>query len=465
MSDKFRIGIISGKMGDVDGVSLEINKWIQILTEFGHTVFTIAGQYRNGVVTIPLEKQFTLEKIRFDSKEQKYYERYAFPHLNEHPAKVNDVNKKDIIDSITSAGNDVAHDLYDYIKDYNMDLIIAQNTNAMPMTLLGGMGIYMLSTERRVATIFHHHDFWWERSRFSNNNIEQLLTRIMPPADLGVEHIVLSSYAAHILRSLKRVNPEIIPNCENFDQPVTVDEYNSDFREEFGFTKKDFLIVQPTRIVRRKRLEDSLELVSHLVRKYPDLKNRIHFIVSLYQGDEPDRNYIEDVTRTADRKGVPLHLIADRISSVRGLNESGKKMYTNRDVLAHADIATYLPIWEGFGNAMIEAIAAKVPIVTTTYLVYKTDIMGIGLNNIEIRGNYDQEGRLVISDQTLEEMYFILTHASEKKDIVDRNFDIARRHFGFDTLRRKLSGVIANYSDEIKASRKRLKKSKMSYSV
>ena len=105
------------------------------------------------------------------------------------------------------------------------------------------------------------------------------------------------------------------------------------------------------------------------------------------------------------------------------------------------------------------------PIVTTTYLVYKTDIMGRGLNNIEIRANYDQDGRLVIRDQTLEEMYFILTHADEKKEIVNKNFDIARRRFGFDTLRRKLSGVISDYTDEIRASRKRLKKSKMSYSV
>jgi glycosyltransferase involved in cell wall biosynthesis len=465
MSEKFRIGIISGKMGDVDGVSLEINKWVHILTEFGHTVFTIAGQYKNAVEVIPPENQFALEKIRFDSKEQKYYEKYAFPHLNEHPAQVNDINKKDIIDSITSEGNDVAHDLYDYVKECNIDLIVGQNTNAMPMTLLGGMGIYKLSTERRVATIFHHHDFWWERSRFSNNNIEQLLTRIMPPVDLGIEHIVLSSYAAHILRSLKRVNPEIIPNCENFDDPVTIDDYNGDFRREFGFSDRDFLIVQPTRIVRRKRLEDSLELVSLLIKKYPDLKNRIRLIVALYQGDEPDKSYVQEITRTANRKGVPLHLISDRISSVRGLTESGKKLYTNRDVLAHADLVTYLPIWEGFGNALIEAIAARAPIVTTTYLVYKTDIMGIGLNNIEIRGNYDDEGRLIISDQTLEEMYFILTHADEKSDIVNRNFDIARRHFGFETLRSKLSSVISNYSDEIRASRKRLKKSKMSYSV
>jgi len=428
-------------------------------------VFTIAGWYRSPIDIIPEEHQFTLDRIRFDSDDQKYFERVAFPHLNDHPVPVTDGSKRDIIESITMTGNGVADQLYDHIKDCDMDLIIGQNTNAMPMTLLGGMGMYRLATEKRMATIFHHHDFWWERSRFSNNNIESLLTNIMPPVDLGIEHIVLSSYAAHILKTLKRVHSEIIPNCEDFDNPVTLDDYNRSFRSDFGFGEDDILIVQPTRIVRRKRLEDSLELVHRLITRHPSIRKRVHFIVSLYQGDEPDKSYVEEATQFSEEKGIPLHLISDRIAAVRGQNVSGEKQYTNRDVLANADLVTYLPAWEGFGNAMIETIAARIPLVVTTYLVYKTDIMGIGLNNIEVRDNYDSEGRLIISDEILDETYHILTHPVDKKKMVESNFETASRYFGYDTLRNKLESVISDYSDEIKASRKRLKKSKMSYSV
>jgi hypothetical protein len=465
MTDRFNIGIVSGKMGDVDGVSLETSKWIQVLTELGHTVFTIAGWYRSPIETIPESHQFTLDRIRFDSDDQRYFERVAFPHLNDHPVPVTDGSKRDIIESITMTGNGVADQVYDHIKDCDIDLIIGQNTNALPMTLLGGMGMYMLSTEKRVATIFHHHDFWWERSRFSNNHIESLLNEIMPPVDLGIEHIVLSSYAAHILKTLKRVHPQIIPNCEDFDDPVELDDYNSSFRSDFGFSENDILIVQPTRIVRRKRLEDSLELVHRLVTRYPGIRDRVHFVVSLYQGDEPDKNYIDEATHFSKKKGIPLHLISDRIAAVRGQNSDGEKLYTNRDVLVNADLVTYLPVWEGFGNALIETHAASIPLVITTYLVYKTDIMGIGLNNIEIRDNYDSEGRLVITDESLDHIYHILTHPDARQEMVDKNFAIASRYFGYDTLRTKLRDVLLDYADEIKASRKRLKKSKMSYSV
>jgi glycosyltransferase involved in cell wall biosynthesis len=465
MSDSFKIGIVSGKMGDVDGVSLETSKWIQALTELGHSVFTIAGWYRSPIKDIPEDHQFTLDRIRFDSDDQKHFERVAFPHLNKHPAQVNDVSKRDIIESITLTGNRVADQIYDHIKDCDIDLIIGQNTNAMPMTLLGGMGMYRLSTEKRMATIFHHHDFWWERSRFSNNHLESLLTRIMPPTDLGIEHIVLSSYAAHILKTLKRVHPEIIPNCEDFDKPVILDDYNGMFRSDFGFREDDILIVQPTRIVRRKRLEDSLELVSRLISRHPSLRDRVQFIVSLYQGDEPDKSYIEEVRRFSEIKGIPLHLISDRIAAVRSENPEGEKLYTNRDVLANANLVTYLPVWEGFGNALVETIAARIPLVITTYLVYKTDIMGIGLNNIEIRDNYDREGRLIIPDHALDDIYHFLTHPDERRAMTESNFEIASHCFGYDTLRTKLKGVLSDYADEIKASRKRLKKSKISYSV
>ena len=154
------------------------------------------------------------------------------------------------ISSIVSnfEGNEIAGRLFEYVQNNEIDVIVAQNTNAMPMTLLGGMGVYELAGERRVATIFHHHDFWWERSRFSNSHIEGLLGRIMPPTDPGLEHIVLSSYAAHILRSIKRVQPKLVPNCEDFDHPVWKDDYNGSFRQDLGFAREDILFVQPTRI-------------------------------------------------------------------------------------------------------------------------------------------------------------------------------------------------------------------------
>ncbi len=463
--DNFRIAIVSGKLGDVDGVSLEADKWVDILSSMGHEIFTISGFYRQPVSGVPEKQQILLKSISFDSAEQKYFETLVFPYLSKRPPHFTEPRMEEIQTELEIAGAEVGNHLYEIVQDNRIDVIIAENTNAMPMSLLGGIAVFRVATIHRVATIFHHHDFWWERSRFSENYIEKLLNRIMPPSDLGTEHVVISSYASHILKSIKRVNPRVVPNCEDFNNPAVLDDWNADFRRELGFADNDLLIVQPTRIVPRKRIEDSVRLVGRFMEAYPELADRIRFIISLYQGDEMDENYINDIKGFARRLGVPLYLIAERVASRRAKDKEGRKLYTTRDVLIHADLATYLPVWEGFGNAFLEAVSCKVPIVTTTYLVYKTDIQGVGFKGPEIRDRYDKEGRLEIPDSVLVKMHRILTDRPYRDKIAEHNFKVGRKEFGFDTLKKGLSGLIEDYSDEIRASRRRLSKSLTSYFV
>lgn len=465
MQNGFRVGIVSGKLGDVDGVSLEVDKWIGVLQELGHEVVTIAGRYGTPLERPDVTSQVELPQIRFDSPEQREYEQLVFPHLTRRPPQLSGDQRQRLIEQLEAQGADVAGALYETVREHDLDVVIAENTNAMPMTLLGGLAVHRLATERRLATIFHHHDFWWERSRFSDNRIRGLLTRIMPPVDLGLEHVVISSYAAHVLRSLKRVVPYVIPNCEDFDQPVGLDDYNRSFRQELGFRADDILVVQPTRIVPRKRIEDSVRLIIRLVDRFPEFRNRVHFIISLYQGDEPDENYVETIRGLAEGSGIPFHMISDRVAAARGETADGRPVYTNRDVLANADLVTYLPIWEGFGNALLEAVAARVPVVTTTYLVYKTDIMITGMRNIELRDRYGEDGLLEIPDERLDAIRHVLTHSEERDRITEENFQIAKREFGIGVLKDKLAGLFGIYGDEIRASRQRLAKSKQHYSV
>ena len=460
------MAFVSGKLGDVDGVSLEVDKWIKVLTNHGHEIFAIAGRYQHPVENVPEERQLQLEQIAFDSEQQQYIERLVFPYLAKRVPHLTPSKLNAILEEIAITSTDIAEQIYEYVQEHSIDVLIAQNTNAMPMTLLGGAAMHKLATEKRVATVFHHHDFWWERSRFSHNRIESLLHKIMPPIDLGLEHVVISSYAAHILNSIKRVDPWVIPNCEDFDNAVGIDEYNSDFREELGFRERDVLVVQPTRVIPRKRIEDSIELLGAFLRRYPEFDKRLQFIVSLYQGDERDEEYVAEIKRCAERNGVPMHMISERVSSIRGTGPEGEKVYTNRDVLANADLVTYLPIWEGFGNALLEAVAARVPVVVSTYLVYKTDIMPLGMRNIEVRNRYDEDtGLLRIPDEVLDEIHSVLTHPAQRSERVAHNLEVAKREFGFDTLEVRLSRVFSEYAHEIRASRRRLRKSRKRFSV
>ncbi len=465
MRDSFRVLVVSGKLGDVDGVSLEVDKWIDVLLAQGHEVFTMSGKYGQPLAAIPDDRQWELSGLRFDTGEQREFEQLVFPHINKRPRPVSAGQLKQATEQMEAMGVELAHQLFDYVREYSIDVIIAENTNAMPMTIAGGLAVHQLATQMRVATIFHHHDFWWERSRFSNTRIRNLLNKIMPPVDPGLEHVVISSYAAHILSSLKRVSPFVIPNCEDFDNSVSLDDYNRRFRAELGYADNDILVVQPTRIIPRKRIEDSIRFLGRFITKFPEYATRLRFIISLYQGDEPDETYIDSIQSLAESHHVPFALISDRVAARRGTDPSGRLLFTNRDVLANADLVTYLPIWEGFGNALLEAIAARVPVVTTTYLVYKTDIKTTGLENIEIRDSYNEDGTLVIPDDALERTKEVLENREQTREQTERNFARAKQEFGLPVLDARIRRLLTIYGDEIRASRQRVAKSKYTYSV
>jgi len=465
MNEKFRIVFIAGKLGDVDGVSLEVEKWIDVLKNEGHEIYAISGKFCHNLVTVPEDHRLLIDDISFDSPLQHEYEQMVFPFLNKFQTYISEEKLKATAEDMNHKSSYIADSIFEFIQSNSIDVVVAQNTNAMPMTLLGGLAVYKLCSEKRIATIFHHHDFWWERSRFVNSAIETILSKTMPPQIPGIEHVVLSNYASHILRSIKRVHPRIIPNCEDFDNPVIKDEYNSDFRKELGFKDEDILVLQPTRIVQRKRIEDSVRFVGKLGMRHPKLMRRLHLIISLYQGDEPDENYIAQIKTLADEYEVPLHFISNRVASTRGTTDSGKKMYTNRDVIANADFVTYLPIWEGFGNALLEAVAAKVPVVTSTYLVYKTDIRVHDFNMIEVHDNYNNKNELVIPDDALDKINDILHDPQKRTEMIEQNFRIAKEHFGYDTLKNCLNQLFDDYSYEILASRKKIQKSREEFSV
>lgn len=464
-TERYKVLFVSGKLGGVDGVSLEVDKWIHVLNSLGHEVYTAAGSYPQTVQEVLPNRQLCIPELAFDSPGQRETEAIAFPHLSKSFSYPGEEKIKLWEESIWETGFRVSQQIFDHVCREGIDLLIAQNTNAMPMTMAGGIAVYRLATEYKLATIFHHHDFWWERSRFSNNLIENLLKRTMPPADPGLEHVVISSYAAHNLRTIKRIQPEVIPNCEDFENPPVKDDYNSHFREDLGFSDDDILIVQPTRIVPRKRIEDSIRLVSCLGGKSPELKPRLRFVISLYQGDEMDERYVEEIRELAEELGVSLSMIADRVASQRGTDPEGRRLYTNRDVLVNGDLVTYLPMWEGFGNALLEAVAARVPVVVTTYLVYKTDIKGSGIDCIEIRDRYDDEGYLRIPDAALEKIHHILNDQEARERMVNTNFKYLSREFGLPVLEQKLAELLDDYGDEIRASRRRQQKNRLIFSV
>ena len=71
-----RIGIVIGRIGDVDGVALETEKWITVLQRMGHEVFLLSGNYIRPI--LPPERQAMLRSLSFSAPQCEWEQERAF---------------------------------------------------------------------------------------------------------------------------------------------------------------------------------------------------------------------------------------------------------------------------------------------------------------------------------------------------------------------------------------------------
>jgi glycosyltransferase involved in cell wall biosynthesis len=91
---------------------------------------------------------------------------------------------------------------------------------------------------------------------------------------------------------------------------------------------------------------------------------------------------------------------------------------------------------EGFGNAFLEALYFKRPIVVNNYAIYATDIQPKGFNVIE----FDE----YITEETIARTLEVLADKELEAAMCQQNYDLARRHFSYSVLRNKLSLLLDN---------------------
>ncbi len=104
---------------------------------------------------------------------------------------------------------------------------------------------------------------------------------------------------------------------------------------------------------------------------------------------------------------------------------------------SHADLVTYPSIFEGFGNAFLEAVYYRKPIVVNTYSIYTKDIKPKGFSAIEIDG--------YVTRASVEKTKKVLKDPELRKSMVDQNYEVAKRFFSYAILQRRLK----NYMIEI----------------
>ncbi|SMC27160.1 Glycosyltransferase involved in cell wall bisynthesis [Desulfacinum hydrothermale DSM 13146] len=411
------IGFVSTRFAGTDGVSLEAAKWAQLLWDHQHVSYWFAGELdRHPDISMLVPEAF------FDHEENQWINKRVFGVQTRTPY---------ITGRIHALRDYLKIKLYEFIERFRIEILIIENAITIPMHVPLGLAITELAAESGIPVVAHHHDFYWERTRFSINAVQDYLQMAFPPKLPNIQHVVINSLAQEALALRTGISSIVIPNVLDFETDPEIDwEFTKDFRAEIGVSDEDILILQPTRVVQRKGIEHAIELVHEL----GDPKYKL--IISHAAGDE-GFEYLQWLQDYAADHQVDMRLISHYVSDKRGYGTDGQKCYSLWDVYPHCDFVTYPSTYEGFGNAFLEAIYFRKPLLVNRYDVFVRDIEPQGFDVVVMDG--------YVSDRVVEEVREVLESPERRERMVNHNYEVAKRHYSYSVLRKRLAFLISNF--------------------
>jgi glycosyltransferase involved in cell wall biosynthesis len=445
MTPSRHIGFVSTRFAGTDGVSLETSKWATVLERMGHECSYFCGECDR-----PKEKSYVVPEAFYrhpviDSINQIVYtgewgKLHAGKNFQPDIKKLHQdffsvyIRPASVSLQVAELKDKLKKHLYAFANQFQLEAMIVENALTIPLNLPLGLAISEFIAETGYPVIAHHHDFYWERQRFLNNSVNDYLAAAFPPTLPSIRHVVLNSVQAFQLASRTGMAAMVIPNVMDFDSPPgMVDDYARSARADLGLAPDQYLILQPTRIIQRKGIEHAIELTRRL--GYP-----AELVISHAAGDEGS-DYEKRVRKFASLLDVTVNFESSIVGPERGLTADGRKIYSLGDIYPQADLVTYPSSVEGFGNAFLEAIYYRRPLVVNNYSIYEADIKPKGFQVIEFDG--------FISEKTLEEARYILTHPKQAAQQCEYNYALARRYFSYSMLERRLGVLLSDCFGEV----------------
>jgi glycosyltransferase involved in cell wall biosynthesis len=408
-----RIGIVATRLAGLDGVTFETAKWEAVLQRMGHEVRLCAGEVdalRSTARLVPA--------MHFAHPPAARVTAAAFDP---------DSDTEAVTREITRLADQLLPVLEAWIETEQLELLIIENAWAIPMQLPLGAALRTLVGTSGMPAIAHNHDYWWERDRFTGCVIPEVLDASFPPALPNVRHVSISSLAAASLRDRRGLDSMVIPNVFDFGhpRPRPRPDVRRDMREELGMDG-GALIVQPTRVVPRKGIELTIELAGRIEDPHAVV------LITSPAGDE-GLDYLVALERQAERAKVNLRYAADRFAPDHEGRPIGPAHSLTEAYLA-ADLIAYPSLYEGFGNALLEAVFFGKPVFVNRYPVYEADIRPLGFRFVEIDG--------AVTDETVEGVRALLADPERQEADAEHNFAIGQAHLGYDRLEQGLAELL-----------------------
>ena len=410
-----RIGIIIGRIGGVDGVALETEKWIDILKKLGHEVFIISGEFESW--KMDYEHDHLFPALSFFSAEAEWEQRKAFFEPDKDP--------EPLLDHVEKWSTMIEGVLLKWVENKKIEVILSENASALPCQLSMGIAIKKLIKRTGLPIVTHDHDFHWERGQryiSAHPEINQYVDDNFPLLLPDVKHAVINTFGVETFKKRFDIDAMLVPNVMDFNRVYGVPTpENEMFLRDVGVKSDEIALLQVTRIVRRKGIETAIDLIDQLHDK------KLKLVITGNNHDDENKEYYNELIDQIHKLNLSRQII---FASHKVLDHKDLS-----DVYAHGRACTYFSTYEGFGNAFVEGVLAKKPIFVNNYKpVYMQDIGDKGFETVMI-----EDGNL--TNEKIQQMSNIIYDPIRCKEIGEFNFELGKKHFSYDVLEEKLNAL------------------------
>jgi hypothetical protein len=444
------IALAHFRVGEIDGVSLEMEKWRTVLEELGQRVLFLSGTPDYGEIYLPGLNFMNATNLRQVK--------------NAYEGLVDYRSESEFREDLARTATEIELSLEQQLREQKIDILVPNNIWSLGWNLAAAAAVYQAVTKLGIRCIAHHHDFYWERERYSKPTcptVAAMLDAYFPPAAGLITHVVINEPARIELQKRKKVEAVVMPNVFDFNRPLwEIDAYNIDLKRKLGIDEADLVLLQATRVTERKAIEAAISLVGELNRRREELTGPLYDgrifrrdsrIILLMPGlIEAEEEYLIFLKQLARGLGVEVRWAGSLFRSQRE-TAPNVKYYSLWDAYAIADAVTYPSILEGWGNQFLEGVFARKPQVIYEYPVYESDIKPKGFKAISLGNRYekDERGYVKIPKAKLKdaavELIGILKNGSRYHEITRHNFNLGEAYFSYRVLKQILGSIIDNH--------------------
>ncbi len=453
------MAFFQNRLGRTDGVSLEVDKWRSVLTQrLGHKVLYCAGNddvptnyhlpelYAQHPRTWKILRNGTVAFTDYPTEQQLELEIY---------------NHADVLEA----------KLLQFIHEQQVDVLIPNNLCSGGFQPAAAIAFHRVLRKTGKPAIIHSHDFYFEDSGEVNatcHTVASIYDRYFPPKLPNAQHVVINHISQEQIKKRKNIDATVVPNVFDFDQPLwQADDYNADFRKAFDIGDNDLVFLQATRVLDRKGIELAIDVMAAL--EQPAARQQLvgvrtaaggtftpqSKIILLCAGIVETIGISGDYWGALNAKAKDLHVDmrhgGDRVKHSRGKGPGGEKHYSLWDAYVLADFVTYPSTWEGWGNQLIEAVFAKLPVVLFEYPVWITDLKQSGLQAVslghQVTGK-DARGLVQVApamiQQAAAQITAILKDPAKRQAMGDHNFAVAKERYSLGTLEGIIRTLLGN---------------------